>query len=239
MINASLIKTKARTLLFGKYGFFAVFILMYYACTLIANAIPSALFSGAEAPAVNVLLRLFLSFLLLILVNLIGIGVSRAAFCICFEKETSLRDVFYAFGENRDQFLKIEILLSAIQSGVSLLLMLFDQLNAVFSFDIWEYLGMYAAFNIVILILNLALSLRFTFAVYVVMEQPGISALAAIRASLALTRGRYLRYLLFRLSFAGMYALGYLSFLIGFLYVLPYIEVSTCLYYKDVRGGTA
>ena len=237
MISAKSIKAKARELLMGRYGYFALFILTYYICNLIASAIPSAVFSGEDIPFINIVLRFVLSFMLLILVNLIRIGIARAAFCTCYEKETSLRDIFYGFGENRDAFLKIEILLSAIQSFISLLFIVFDRLNAQYSFDIWEYMGLYIAFNALVVVLNLAVTLRFTFAIYVVMEQPGIGALAALRASLALTRGRYFKYLVFRLSFAGMYILGYCSFLVGFLYVLPYIEVSACLYYGEVRKG--
>ena len=234
MMKTSELKSEARALMIGKYGFFATFILIYYVSSLIATAIPSAIFPGIDLPAVNMVLRFVLSFLLLVIVNLIKVGIARAAFGTVFEKETSLRDIFYAFGNDRDAFLKIEMLLSAIQSGISLLLVFFEHLNEVYSFDVWEYYGLYIVFSALILVLNLAVTLRLTFAVYVIMDQPGIGALPALRASLILTKRKYFRYLFFRLSFAGMYILGYLSMLIGFLYVLPYIETSVCLYYKGL-----
>lgn len=227
------IKAKARSLMLGRYGSFAVFIILYYLCSLIAGLVPAAVFTGDDL-AVNVILRIVLSFLLLVLVNLLKVGISRAAYCTCYEKELTLRDIIYGFGESRDQFLKIEMILSAIQCVISLLSMILEHLNSIYSFDLWEYYGLYIAFSAVILVLNLAVTLRLTFAVYVVIEQPGIGAMAALRASLSLTKGRYFKYLFFRLSFAGMYALGYLSFMIGFLYVLPYIEVSVCLYYRSL-----
>ena len=239
MIRPSDIKSSARALLLGKYGFFTLFILVYYISSLLSTGIPAAIFPGTDIPAINIFLRFVLSFLLSVIVNLIRVGLQRLAWCTVFEKEASLRDIFYAFGSSRDAFLKIEMLLSAIQSGLSLLLLVFEHLNELYSFDIWEYYGLYIIFNALILVLNLAITLRLTFAVYVVMDQPGIGAGAALRASLILTKGRYFRYLLFRLSFAGMYALGYLSFLIGFLFVLPYIETSVCLYYKELRKGAA
>ena len=235
MNSGKALKLQARSMLIGKYSMFFMSLLMYFVCNLIAGAIPAAVFQGADIPVFNVVLRIVLSFMLLTLVNLVRVGFFRAVFCTCFEQDYAYRDIFFAFGDCRDQFLKIEMLISGIQSVISLIMMVFEHLSEKYSLDIWEYYGLYIVFSAVVVVLTLAATLRFSFAVYVVMEQPGISALAAIKASVALTRGVYFKYLFFRLSFAGYYILGYFSFMIGFLFVRPYIEVSSCLFYKSLR----
>ena len=58
---------------------------------------------------------------------------------------------------------------------------------------------------------------------------------AALGESVRLMRGNKLRYIYLSLSFTGVYVLTFLSFGIGYLWVLPYIYTTYILFYLDLK----
>ena len=70
---------------------------------------------------------------------------------------------------------------------------------------------------------------------FILAEEPNIGAAAARRRSVQLMRGNRLKLFRLTLGFAGWVALCVLTFGILWLWVLPYMRVSTACFYKSVK----
>lgn len=78
-----------------------------------------------------------------------------------------------------------------------------------------------------------ALSYSMTF--YILADDPSISPMDAIDKSKAMMKGNKWKYFLLNLRFLGWALLCLLTFGIGFLWLIPYIQVSIAKFYDDIK----
>ena len=79
----------------------------------------------------------------------------------------------------------------------------------------------------------ITLPLYFIFWIYV--DDPDVDTGDAFRRSMALTRGAKWRLCVMELSFIGWLLLGALSFGIGYLWILPYMDQTFTNFYLSLR----
>lgn len=65
-------------------------------------------------------------------------------------------------------------------------------------------------------------------------ENPEISAKEAMEMSMKMMDGNKFRLFCLRLSFIGWMLLGILTFGIGFLWIIPYMNAATAAFYDEV-----
>ena len=82
----------------------------------------------------------------------------------------------------------------------------------------------------------IVLSLFWGLALYVMIDCPDLGTFACLKASAKLTKRRRWKLFCFHLSFIGWHILGQLSFGIGTLWIMPYIECSTFGFYQDLKA---
>jgi len=78
-----------------------------------------------------------------------------------------------------------------------------------------------------------AFSYSMTF--YILADDPSISPMDAIDKSKAMMKGNKWKYFLLNLRFLGWALLCLLTFGIGFLWLIPYIQVSIAKFYDDIK----
>lgn len=78
--------------------------------------------------------------------------------------------------------------------------------------------------------------LRYSMAYYIMVDNPGISGLEALRRSKEMMRGHKTRLFLLWLSFLGWFIFGILTVGLGFLYVAPYYEATKASFYEDLKN---
>jgi len=78
-----------------------------------------------------------------------------------------------------------------------------------------------------------AFSYSMTF--YILADDPSISPMDAIDKSKAMMKGNKWKYFLLNLRFLGWALLCLLTFGIGFLWLMPYIQVSIAKFYDDIK----
>ena len=71
---------------------------------------------------------------------------------------------------------------------------------------------------------------------YIIAEEPEIDAIEAITKSRELMNGNKLRLFTLYLSFIGWFILCLFTFGIGFIFLLPYVQMSIANFYLDIRG---
>lgn len=78
-------------------------------------------------------------------------------------------------------------------------------------------------------------SLNYTVANYVAIDNEQMSAKEAVEESKKLMKGYKGKYFLFQLSFIGWIILGAISLYIGFLWILPYIQIAQICFYEYLK----
>lgn len=152
---------------------------------------------------------------------------------ICRGREYSIKNIFAAFKMNPDRF----IIVSLFTTGVSLLVqvpsIILPFINP--NIDIYHTIIITYINSIIASIISMILSLFFNLAHFLLLDFPEIGALDSMKLSAALMRGNKWRYFyIFALSFFGWNILGVLSFGIGYLWITPYIHMTTTYFYCDV-----
>ncbi len=90
--------------------------------------------------------------------------------------------------------------------------------------------------SLLLIIPGIIKSLAYSMAPYIIAEEPDIDALAAIQKSQDMMRGNKMRLFSLYLSFIGWFILSILTFGIGFIFLLPYVQMSVANFYLDIRG---
>ncbi len=70
---------------------------------------------------------------------------------------------------------------------------------------------------------------------YILAEDPTISSEAAINKSMAMMDGHKMDYFVLMLSFIGWALLSILTLGIGFLFLMPYIQVTSANFYLNLK----
>lgn len=79
--------------------------------------------------------------------------------------------------------------------------------------------------------------LAFRMTEYIIAEHPELTATEALDRSQALMKGHKWRLFCLLFSFIGWYALAALTFGIGFIFLLPYVNTAIANFYVDIRGS--
>lgn len=79
------------------------------------------------------------------------------------------------------------------------------------------------------------IQLRYTFVLLVVADDPAVRARDAVRRSVSLMKGNYVRLILFSFRFIGWIILSLFTFGIGMLWLYPYLIASYTAFYLDLK----
>jgi uncharacterized membrane protein len=90
--------------------------------------------------------------------------------------------------------------------------------------------------SLLLVIPGIIKALAYSMTPYIISEEPNIDALAAIQKSQDMMRGNKMRLFSLYLSFIGWIILCILTAGIGFIFLMPYIQMSVANFYLDIRG---
>ena len=220
------IKTKARIVLRGHYEIFALMVLLYGGIRLACILIPAFIFQRGN-PVFIMVMNIIVPYLFGLISSMFAIGITKAALSVSREGSLKFSDIIYAFTNQSNQFIKLEMILSGIATCLSLpaiFLYYFRTINVLGLI----LLGLLASF------ISLLLTIKLRFARYVLIDQPGCTLTDALKESFFITNGNFLRILKLILSFIPMYLLGAASLATGFLVIMPYMETSYAVIYDEI-----
>lgn len=93
--------------------------------------------------------------------------------------------------------------------------------------------------TLLLIVPGIIASFRYSMAYYILRDNPEISPLEAIRRSKAMMDGHKWRYFVLNLTFIGWTLLAVVTFGIGMLWLLPYIQVTMAHFYDDLLNRQA
>ncbi len=90
---------------------------------------------------------------------------------------------------------------------------------------------------LLLIIPGMIASLRYVMAYYLLIDDPSLGPLEAIRKSKALMKGYKWKYFCLNLRFIGWVFLSFLTLGIGLFWLAPYMQVSLGKFYDDVKNN--
>lgn len=230
-LKARNLKTQARILLEGQYGFLALIAFILFMAQSFLNSIIEFAFP-VHAASNTSLLYFACSLLSNILFVILLAGTYRIYLKLIRRQNPEKNDLFFAFSTQPEHTAIYGLIRFLLYYACSETLRWFLRVltGTEQSFPIA------VCFLILLIISIIALYLHLTFSMflYLYCDAPWKKPSELLKESSQLMRGNCFRLLLLNLSFLGLSILGALSFGIGLLLIEPYINMATALFYEHL-----
>lgn len=247
------LKELSKEQLLGNYGvlsgtsfivmaiFYALFFLIYFAVfgttlTSIYIANPSA-----DVRQVSLMINLLFFVLQLIitaLMSVMTIGLLYMTLEISRGRSVKIKDVFFCFTHHPDKVLIIffvsffaSFIFSLPASIMSYYYSYTTPDKSIFTSD---YCIPYLVLYLIGIIAQIIISLNLALSYFLYLDKPEYTAMECIKESYLLMKENKLRLFLFMLSFAGWILLLVVSCCIAIFWILPYLYISFCNFYRDL-----
>ena len=93
--------------------------------------------------------------------------------------------------------------------------------------------------SLLLIIPGIIKSLSYSMAFFILRDNPGMGSMEALNASKKMMHGYKKKLFYLYLSFIGWALLGLLTLGIGYLWLIPYIYLSTANFYENLKGEAA
>lgn len=169
-------------------------------------------------------------------VQILMAGYTRLIYRSVTEGESNLNDLTYALNRRMFRFIGLTLIMLLVSIPVSIVFMilavllslLFSSHPVILVFCFWGFFLFYMVMLVPIVCLYWMLLIALA-------EDPSRTMKEAWRIVRGILKGNLWRMVKFELSFFGMYALGYLSFGLGYLWVMPYSLAANILFYQQLK----
>ncbi|WP_237179194.1 DUF975 family protein [Paenibacillus sp. MMS18-CY102] len=104
------------------------------------------------------------------------------------------------------------------------------------AFCLWFFVSLFTFLWMLLLIVpGIIAKYRYSQAYYILLDNPEIGALEAIRRSKEIMAGNKGRLFVLQLTFIGWHILSLITFYIGYLWLVPYMSTAYAHFYEDLR----
>ena len=107
----------------------------------------------------------------------------------------------------------------------------------VFLLNFFSQLFVYL-WSLLLFVPGIIANISYSFAPFIMADNPGISALDAISLSKKMTNGHKADLFILSLSFFPWFIIGFITLGLGFCYVVPYYKTTYAIYYNEVKNDT-
>lgn len=228
------LKGMARNMLLGRYQ---VPILAMLLATLIPSMILlpfNYLCSDRSTIPMQAVLYYLASFIITMIELLLNCGVNRIHLLIARGEQAQVSDMFWVI-KNRPDRILIGGFLFTLITWIPLIPSFVFDLMAPEMLSTASYLIISELLTIVGIILGFLFTLPFYLIFWIYADDPDVDTREALKRSIALMRGAKWRLCLMQLGFFGWTILGALSFGIGFLWILPYMNQTFTNFYLELK----
>lgn len=229
---SSQIRAEARNSLTGKWGKAALLTLVFgvidYLITFLLNLVPMV---GG-------------------LISLVITPVLAFGFLVSIIKLKRSEEVGYIdfFKNGFNQFGKVwgvigqtilKMILPIVAIIISIILIAIGGVSTVTS---GEGMGFLAILGVILYIVSLIWAIvkgfSYVLAQYILYDNPDMDSKSIVEKSEELMQGHKWAWFWLPITFIGWIILGTLSFGIGFLWIMPYLQVALVIFYEDLAGNT-
>lgn len=238
------LKAMARTQLTGKYGVYIGAYLLYFIIYFLVSTItsfvnignslssyPQSLLSVGNAPHLIVQFVIELIFNLILSILLLGFNKmfldGSRGYPVRFE------DLFYGFRHHPDRIILMQLLFQVITIACLLpgylVLICAIYFTAPFALNLLGILLLIAGG-----IIAIYFSLAFSQSMWLMADYDDLGPIQALKESQKIMSGNKARFFYIGISFIGFLLLGMLTCFIGYLWILPYIQMTEANFYRNI-----
>lgn len=223
MLTRQELKQNAKQQLQGKIGIIFLCGVIYFAITLGLNFIP-----------------LLGSIAVLLLTPALELGFTKLYMDISYGRNAEVGTLFSGFSQFGQAILTY-LLIAGLSLLVSVVILLPFVVLLVVGIELGStgiVLGA-AAWYFVAMILLIYFTLGLIFVFYIMAENPDLSALDLLKASWSMMKGHRFEYIILTLSFIPWILLGAITLGIGYIWVVPYMSLTTVNFYHNLKPDGA
>lgn len=232
-------KSYAREVLSGNYTKPVLGTIVTFVLNLVCGNLTAMLFPGYTTMAL--ILSEAFAFILTMILWVVSVGYGYMLLKLSRGKSYSLKDMGYFLKNQPDRVLTAAFVLALINLVCTLPLNYFS-LTAEVGSTLEEqtlWMSRYLLLTVLSLVLNMLLSLPFAMTEYLLADHPEMDGFEALKASVRMMKGHIFQYLRLLISFVPWMLLSMFTLYIAMLWVLPYMETSCVMFYRELRGEFA
>lgn len=230
------LKQLSREALIGNYSNFAIIYLVYFLITFGIETIP-ALFAN-DTSTKGFVISQIVTIILSIILSVLAVGLQKSALNIARKKPAEINDLFFAFKHNPDRYIVVTFLtaLIAVAFQIPTFVLIFIFAATALLTDTALFILLTMTVMLIMLIISLIVLLRYAMSFILLLENPDMGAIEAMKASALLMDGNKARFFMLNLSFLGLQLLALCTCGIGYFWVTPYITTAIVQFYRDITG---
>ena len=224
------LKTEARGLLLGKYGIYiAALAIMVSILFLLSSVISFVLPTGTIW---GTILEYVLSFIVDLIGAVLTLGLIYFNLNICRNKPFKKSDIFFGFSSHPDKAIITRFLFGVAELVCLLPAILFGALYYIT--EIGALLLVTSLFLVIGFVFIVIIHLTYNYIYNVMLDYPNATLKECFHYCGEIMKGHRIRIFYLQASFIPLYILSIFSLGIGFLFVIPYSNIATTLFYLDV-----
>lgn len=228
------LKVFAKKALEGRYKVAIYSMLAVSGVTFLGSTLTNLLFQNSST--MTLITGNIFSFILAQIMNVFAAGMSYLYLNMSRGKEYSYSDLIYLFKHNPDRVLVASLVMSVIELVMSIpyyyVYYFTDPGTTLEEQAIWYLIS--TGWMMVAVILTMIITLPFCLTYYLLVDDLNLSGMDGLKLSLRLMKGNKWKYVRLMLSFIPWLIASLFTFYILLLWLVPYMEMTTVMFYRDV-----
>lgn len=220
----------AKERLLGHYGLFIGAGLIIGGISIAVSLVLNMVFPLNTT--VSIILYLICSLITGLLSNILIMGYLKMFLDLSRGKETNLGTLGFAFSNQPDRVILLTLLM-----GLLVLLCILPGTLLILAADFMHLIALSALGIFVLLagcVIAIILALNYALAAFLYLDAPEKGVIQLMRESRHLMKGNRLRFFYLQISFFGLILLSLLTCYIGMLWLIPYMQMASVLFYRNV-----
>lgn len=227
-------KAYAREALSGNFLLPVIGFVILLAGSTMGGSLASRLFPG-DAPLMIILGKVFL-FIMALIMMVFSAGVSYMFLNLARGRRYTLNDMLYFFTNHPDRVIVAAFVMAVIDQIVSIPYNYYAFMVYPGETAEEQLIWMAQCMLLMLLasVLNTVFTLPFAMTYYLLADNPEMGGIEALKTSARLMKGNKGKYLMMQISFIPLMLLTIFTLYIGMLWVLPYMEMTSVMFYRDI-----
>ena len=230
------LKVLARKSLDGYYSLLAGALVLISFLSGIGGALSVMLFQGNSM--FDLVMSQIFSLIISVVMSVFSAGVYYMFLNVSRGKKTSMQDVTYLFYHHPDRIIVVSLIVTVVQYLLMLPSMIMNYRMDV-SANLLEVLQQSLLVSLVMfvgIVVAQLVTMPIAFGYYLLIDDVEMNATDALKKSMQMMKGNYGRYIYMQLSFLGLMILGVLTLYVGFIWIMPYMQMTEIEFYREILG---
>lgn len=230
------LKRAAKAALKGNYGVLIMASIATAALTFLGNILTTTFFP--EDSVLSMILSQIFSIILSLVFSVVTAGVSYMLLKVAREGSCAFGELFYFFRSHPDRVIIASTVLAVIDV-VAMLPATYYSFAAEVGTTLeaqMEWLTTYSLIVLVTTVVRMLIGIPFAMIYFLLADNEEMGGIEAVKTSARMMKGKIGKYLLLQLSFFPLLILSLFTLYIALLWVVPYMQMSSAMFYRDLIG---